>query len=28
MEDDEDILESGKTFQELTSVPFSFVSYQ
>lgn len=28
MEDDEDILESGKTFQELTSVSFNFVSYQ
>ncbi|MFP4621447.1 MAG: DUF1987 domain-containing protein [Bacteroidales bacterium] len=28
MEDDEDILESGRTFQELTSIPFNFVSYQ
>ncbi len=28
MEDDEDILESGQTFRELTSIPFNFVIYE
>ena len=28
LEDDEDILESGETFQDLTNVEFDFISYQ
>lgn len=28
MEDDEDILESGETFQDLTNVAFNFICYQ
>jgi hypothetical protein len=28
LEDDEDILESGVTFQDLTSIDFEFISYQ
>lgn len=28
LEDDEDILESGVTFQELTNIEFNFISYQ
>lgn len=28
LEDDEDILESGETFQDLTDIEFDFISYQ
>ncbi len=28
LEDDEDILESGETFQDLTNIEFDFISYQ
>ena len=28
LEDDEDILESGVTFQDLTNIEFNFISYQ
>jgi hypothetical protein len=28
LEDDEDILESGETFQDLTDIQFDFISYQ